>query len=66
MKIVKYNMFKLAKDALGFGHLCGVMGVTFSHQQCDCLYHRVIIFNGMCHIQTGKKMHCFEMSRTFY
>ncbi len=36
MKTVKYDIFKPLKDALGFGHLCAVTGVTFSQQQCDC------------------------------
>lgn len=49
MKIVKNDIFKLLKDALGFGQLCAVIGVTFGKQQCDCVYQEIIIFSETCH-----------------
>lgn len=55
MKIVKYDIFELVKDTLGFEQLCTVMDVTFAQQQCDCLYREIIIFNGICHVQTGER-----------
>lgn len=36
IKIVKYDMFELVKDTLGFGRLCAAMGVAFFQQQYDC------------------------------
>lgn len=44
MKIVKYDIFKLVKDTLGFGQLCSVMDVTLYQQHCGCLHQERIIF----------------------
>lgn len=34
MKMVKFDIFKLVKDTLGFGQLCAVLDVTFGQQEC--------------------------------
>lgn len=51
------------KDTLGFGQLCTETDVTFGQQQYDCLHYEIIIFNGICHIESDER--CIILDFTF-